>query len=95
MTAPENNFLTNYKQILDLIDAIDPVAYAANRNYADGSVSRLSPYISRGVISTKFFLDRLLARGYSCPIHKQSYLIVAITTETHASGKYNFSLSVI
>ncbi len=33
--------------------SIDPVAYARTRNYVDGAVTRLSPYISRGVISTR------------------------------------------
>lgn len=44
---------------------IDPVSYAQNRNYIDGSVSYLSPYISRGVISTKQVFQSLLSRGFN------------------------------
>lgn len=57
-------FETSYQSILEQIDRIDPIAYSQNRNYVDGSVSYLSPYISRGVISTKFILDRLHERGF-------------------------------
>ncbi|OEK01838.1 deoxyribodipyrimidine photolyase [Roseivirga sp. 4D4] len=57
-------FDTSYASILEKIDRIDPIAYGKDRNYVDGSVSYLSPYISRGVISTKFVLDRLLERGF-------------------------------
>jgi deoxyribodipyrimidine photo-lyase len=58
------NFYTTYKQILDRIDAIDPVSYGGNRNFCDGSVTYLSPYISRGIISTKFVLHKLFEKGY-------------------------------
>ncbi len=58
------NFPTEYDQILSRIDAIDPVAYAKTRNHQDGAITYLSPYISRGVISTKFVLERLKARGF-------------------------------
>jgi deoxyribodipyrimidine photo-lyase len=35
------------------IREIDPAKYASSRNHKDGAVTHLSPYISRGVISTK------------------------------------------
>ena len=38
--------------------------YGTTRNYVNGAVTYLSPYISRGVISTKSVLDELLNRGY-------------------------------
>ena len=44
---------TDLTFIYDKIEAIEPVSYSKNRNYIDGAVSKLSPYISRGVISTK------------------------------------------
>ena len=44
---------TNYDRILNKRLELKPKQYSKNRNYIDGSVSRLSPYISRGVISTK------------------------------------------
>ncbi len=58
-------FPTQYEDILARMHAIDPVAYAQTRNYVDGAVSYLSPYISRGVLSTRQVYDSLRARGYS------------------------------
>lgn len=58
------SFSTDYQDILAQIDAVDPVKYGKTRNFADGAVTRLSPYISRGVISTKIVLDRIQAKGY-------------------------------
>lgn len=57
-------FGTSYESILKKVDQIDPIAYSKNRNFVDGSVTYLSPYISRGVISTKFVLDCLLEKGF-------------------------------
>ena len=56
---------TNYNEILKQLDQIKPLEYARNRNFIDGSVTRLSPYISRGVISTKQVLDHVLKKGFS------------------------------
>ena len=60
-----SNFPTSYNSIQDLIDAVDPVAYSRYRNHVDGPVTYLSPYISRGVISTKQVLKSVLKKGYS------------------------------
>ena len=57
-------FTTDYQDILNQIDQIDPIAYGKSRNYVDGAVTKLSPYISRGVISTKQVADVVLAKGY-------------------------------
>ncbi|HNR16204.1 MAG TPA: FAD-binding domain-containing protein [Chitinophagaceae bacterium] len=56
---------TDYQEILVQLDHTDPVKYAADRNFIDGHVSYLSPYISRGVISTKQVLNILLAKGFA------------------------------
>ena len=61
----ENKFTVDYASILNKIEAINPVKYAHSRNYIDGQVNYLSPYISRGVISTKQVLKSLLAKDYS------------------------------
>ena len=45
------NFSTSYKKIIETLENINPDKYAATRNFIDGSVTYLSPYISRGVIS--------------------------------------------
>lgn len=57
-------FTTDYKTILQKIDLVDPIQYGKTRNYIDGAVTYLSPYISRGVISTKQVLDKMLEKGY-------------------------------
>ena len=57
--------ITSYEKILKKLDDINPVEYAKNRNFIDGSVSRISPYISRGVLSTKQVLEYLLNKGFS------------------------------
>jgi deoxyribodipyrimidine photo-lyase len=57
-------FPTNYEAILQRIENINPIKYGKTRNYIDGDVTYLSPYISRGVISTKQVLNSVLKRGY-------------------------------
>ena len=58
-------FPTHLSEILKRVDQVDPVQYARTRNFKNGAVSRLSPYISRGVISTRFVYHSLLGRGYT------------------------------
>jgi deoxyribodipyrimidine photo-lyase len=58
-------FPTTYKEILDRIDQIDPVKYSKTRNFLDGAVTYLSPYISRGVISTQQVLEAIVQKGYT------------------------------
>ena len=59
-----SNFETDFKTILGKLDQIDPIKYRSSRNYIDGAVTYLSPYISRGVISTKQVLESVLKKGY-------------------------------
>lgn len=59
------SFETDYPSILEKIKQIDPIKYGQTRNYIDGDVSYLSPYISRGVISTSQVLENVLSRGYA------------------------------
>ncbi len=58
------NFSTTYNDILAQIDNIKPEEYSRTRNFADGAVTKLSPYISRGVISTKIIYEIILNKGY-------------------------------
>lgn len=60
MNIPD--FPTDYDSILKRIDAIDPIFYGKTRNFIDGDVTYLSPYISRGVISTSFVLEKVLEK---------------------------------
>ena len=64
MNAYQPEFPTDLETIVERIEQIDPLRYARTRNYIDGAVTYLSPYISRGVISTKYVLERTLARGF-------------------------------
>ena len=61
----ENKFTVDFASILKKIEAINPVKYAHSRNYIDGRVNYLSPYISRGVISTKQVLASLQEKSYT------------------------------
>jgi len=56
-------FPITYKEVLKRLNRVDPISYGRTRNYADGAVTRLSPYISRGVISTRFIMEIILNRG--------------------------------
>ena len=58
------DFPTDLESILERVDAIEPVKYCSSRNFIDGAVTYLSPYISRGVISTKFVFDQVLKKGF-------------------------------
>lgn len=62
-----------YSDIIERIDQIDPVSYCKTRNFIDGDVTRLSPYISRGVVSTKLVMKHVLDKGYS-PYHIEKFL---------------------
>jgi deoxyribodipyrimidine photo-lyase len=57
-------FPTSLDEIYQRVRKIDPVKYGSTRNYLDGSVTYLSPYISRGVLTTRFVLSETLRRGY-------------------------------
>lgn len=59
------DFPISYNEILNRIDAINPEAYARTRNFTDGAVTYLSPYISRGIISLKQVADTVIAKGYT------------------------------
>ncbi len=64
-STPQKLMLTTkIEEILARIEEIDPVEYGRTRNYLSGAVTRLSPYLSRGVISTKNVLDAVLKKGY-------------------------------
>jgi deoxyribodipyrimidine photo-lyase len=59
---PKPVFPTKFAEIIQRIESIDPIDYGRTRNYTEGSVTYLSPYISRGVISTRLVADYLRAR---------------------------------
>ncbi len=57
-------FTTDYNALMKRIASLDPVNYGKTRNFTDGDVTYLSPYISRGFISVKQVLDIVLNAGY-------------------------------
>lgn len=57
-------FPADYQSIIERINAIDPVQYSKTRNFINGAVTYLSPYISRGVISVKKVKDYVESKGY-------------------------------
>lgn len=63
MTYPKiDYFLCDYEEVLRRIDAIDPRSYDSTRNYLNGSVTWLSPFVSHGIIDTSLVAHRLLNR---------------------------------
>ncbi|MBL56887.1 MAG: deoxyribodipyrimidine photolyase [Flavobacteriales bacterium] len=57
-------FSTSISDIWERIDKIDPIKYSSTRNYENGAVSYLSPYISRGIIQSKDIINALIEKGY-------------------------------
>ena len=56
-------FPTDLESIQKRLENIKPAAYCRNRNFIDGDVTRLSPYISRGVLSTRQIYQMLQDQG--------------------------------
>ena len=56
-------FPTTLEAVLARIDAFDPAHYARSRNFLNGGVSYLSPYLSRGFITVPQVVTRLKERG--------------------------------
>ena len=52
-------FPTDWKEIDTRIKEINPKKYASSRNFENGDLTYLGPYISRGVISTKRVLEHI------------------------------------
>ena len=61
------SFPTEYEKIIERVAAIDPNKYAKTRNFINGQITYLSPYITRGVISTKQVMDKILEKQYPYP----------------------------
>jgi deoxyribodipyrimidine photo-lyase len=60
----EISFPTDYQSIIDRLASINPLQYGKTRNYIQGAVTHLSPYISRGVISVKQVQEVAKAKRY-------------------------------
>ncbi|MCZ2483170.1 deoxyribodipyrimidine photolyase [Aquirufa nivalisilvae] len=60
-----SDFPTSLTAVYHRIETFDPIHYARTRNFIDGGVSYLSPYLSRGFISIPEVYQRLKNRGFS------------------------------
>jgi len=58
-------FPTDFVSILSKVNTINPEKYSKTRNFLNGDITYLSPYISRGVISTKQIMDAILKNGFT------------------------------
>ncbi len=67
------HFPTDYASIIERVNAVDPIKYAKTRNFLNGEVTYLAPYISRGVISLPQILDVVIRKGFS--MHNAEKLI--------------------
>jgi len=56
--------------LADRLAAIDPVEYARTRNFVDGAVTRLSPWITHGFIGLPHLVEGLKARFPPESLHK-------------------------
>lgn len=62
ITMATFSLLHRYSDIEELARNVDVEAYARTRNYTQGSVSYLSPYISRGVLTLPYVKQLVLQR---------------------------------
>lgn len=58
-------FPVSYPEIMKKLSAIDPPGYARSRNFIDGAVTGLSPYLSRGVFSPRQVMEYIFSAGYT------------------------------
>ena len=58
------DFPASHQQIIERINHINPIKYSKTRNFINGDVTYLSPYISRGVITVKQVMETVLRKGY-------------------------------
>jgi deoxyribodipyrimidine photo-lyase len=77
--------ILTHAQLIDKVKSFDAVKYAKTRNYLNGGVSQLSPYITHGIITideivrlslTRYMVDQaemwykeLLWREYFVQVH--------------------------
>lgn len=87
------DFSTDYNFVLERIKAINAIEYAKTRNYLNGDISYLSPYISRGVISVKQVLDSILNKGY--PIQTIEKLIQELAWREYYQRVWQYKKNLI
>ena len=61
MNIPD--FFVDYETVISRVKKLNPDQYAKSRNFLDGDVSYLSPFITHGIISTKTIMDIALEKN--------------------------------
>ncbi len=61
---PRPRFAASREAVAQRLNDLQPVNYGRTRNFVNGQVSYLSPYISRGVLSTKKVLQYIKEQGH-------------------------------
>jgi deoxyribodipyrimidine photo-lyase len=71
MSAPgDSGFIPTRQAAFERLGAVRPDAYAATRNHLDGAVTRLSPYLTHGLLTLREVAESLTVR-HALPIgHK-------------------------
>ena len=73
-TRPPRTAVHNFEPTLAAararLAAVDPDAYARTRNALDGAVTRLSPYLTHGLLSLRNVYETVHARHPLAPAHK-------------------------
>ena len=92
-------FETNYNSVLEKIEKFKIHDYARTRNFYNGHVSMLSPYLSRGLITVSFLIDFFSNKGlrynqiYKFLLTPKKYRKVFKTINLNIS--YNFDQKTI
>ena len=63
-------FQPHLQEALGRLEQVQPSAYAASRNHLQGAVSRLSPYITHGMLTLPQVRDAVMQRHALPPDHK-------------------------
>ncbi len=66
-------FPTDFESILTRMEQINPEKYAKTRNFENGAITYLSPYISRGVIDTATVYEYI--KSLNLPFYKTEKLV--------------------
>lgn len=87
------SFPTDYAAIVERVASIDPMKYGKTRNFLNGHISYLSPYISRGVISVKQVMEAIVQKGY--PIYAIEKLIQELAWREYFQRVWQVKKSLI
>lgn len=61
--GPASPITAHRDSINDICDSFDPVAYAKTRNFGNGAITRLSPFVSHGMVSLNSLRNLALERA--------------------------------